>query len=248
MKILVTGHRGYLGSHFVSKYQSDYEIIGYDLVEGNDILNIENLRSKMADCDQVVHLAAIPKPVEGKSFDEYFRINIEGTKNIAKVAHDLGLKRIIYASSTTIYGIEGGIPFSVPIKENQPFISQYIHADQLTCRDIDLSYHISKVMAEQVIAWYGLNKKIQTISLRFGPIDKVFLGTSVSNNNATQAIILALQSKKEFWYEPYSIVDEQANHINITKAKTDLGYNPADPKYSAEQIHSTLGNSTQINP
>jgi len=88
------------------------------------------------------------------------------------------------------------------------YCKKYIAADRLFCRDIDLSYHVSKVIAEQIMAWHGLLKKIQTVTLRFGPINKVFLGMSVSINNATQAIKLALDYPGELWYEPFSIVDE----------------------------------------
>jgi nucleoside-diphosphate-sugar epimerase len=245
MKILLTGHLGYLGSRFYDKHSRDYDIIGYDLLEGDDILDYDNLKNKMIGCEQVVHLAAIPKPVEGKSFDDYFRTNVEGTKNITQAAQELGIKRVIYASSTTMYGIEGGIPFSTPITESQPIVSQYLSADNLSCRDIDLSYHMSKAMAEQVMAWYGLNKKLQTICLRFGPIGKVFLGTSVSDNNAVQAIDLALTSSKEFWYQPFSIVDE-IEHIDITKAKNELGYQPEEHTYSPELIRSTLAEKTSL--
>lgn len=95
------------------------------------------------------------------------------------------------------------------------------------------------------MAWYGLNKIIQTIALRFGPINKVFLGTSVSIDNATQAIKLSLASDKEFWYEPFSIVDE-IEHIDISKAKTLLGYRPETPSYSPEQIRSLLDKKATI--
>lgn len=239
MKILVTGHLGYLGQNFLSRFGDNYEIVGYDLVEGNDILDVNNLKQKINGCEQAVHLAAIPKPVEGKSFDDYFRTNVEGTVNILKAAAESGLKRLVYASSTTFYGIEGGIPFAVPIKEDQQVVSQYIKADQLKTRDVDLAYHMSKVMAEQALAWYGLNKKMQTVALRFGPIGKVFLGTSVSDSNAAQAIKLALDYNGELWYEPFSIVDN-IEHIDISKAKNILGYEPEDPKYPPEQIVSTL--------
>lgn len=243
MKILVTGHRGYLGSRFVAKHNQDFEIVGYDSVDGDDLLDKNSLENKMNGCEMVVHLAAIPKPVPGKTFDDYFKTNVEGTKNIAEIAEKLKVKRIVYGSSTTIYGIEVGIPFSTPIKENQPFVSQYINADQLSSRDVDLSYHISKVMAEQIMAWYGLNKKVQTICLRFGPIGKVFLGTSVSDNNALQAIGLSLNSKKEFWYQAFSIVD-RIKHIDITKAEKLLGYSPEDYDYPPEKIRSRLQDKT----
>ena len=204
-----------------------------------DIQNLEQLTEKMKGCEQVVHLAAIPKPVEGKSFDDYLDTNVQGTNNVLKAALENKIKRVIYASSTTIYGIEKGIPFDIPITENQKFVSQYISSDKLSCRDVDLSYHMSKVMAEQIVAWYGLNKKLETIALRFGPINKVFLGTSVSIDNAVQAIKLALGYPKEFWYEAFSIVDE-VPHIDISKAKTLLGYMPEKPNYSPEQIHSGI--------
>jgi nucleoside-diphosphate-sugar epimerase len=239
MKILITGHKGYLGSEFVKKYGSDFEIVGYDLKDGDDLLDYDNLAQKMKACEQVVHLAAIPKPVEGKSFEDYFDTNCRATLNVVKAAMANGAKRVIYASSTTIYGIERGIPFQTPITESQPFVSQYIPADKLSCRDVDLAYHVSKVIAEQILAWHGLMKQIQTVALRFGPINKVFLGTSVSISNATQAIKLALENEKEFWYEPFSIVDEIA-HIDISKAKAQLGYQPEIPAYTPTDIHSDL--------
>lgn len=243
MKIFVTGHKGYLGSAFVEKYQKDYSVVGFDRKDNEEILNYDLLKYKMKGCEQAVHLAAIPKPVEGKSFDDYMNNNVLASHNVVKAAIENGLKRVIYASSTTIYGVEKGIPFKIPIKEDQLFVSQYITADKLSCRDVDLSYHMSKVMAEQIMAWYGLNKKIQTTALRFGPINKVFLGTSVSMSNATQAIKRALDYGGELWYEPFSIVDEIA-HIDISKAKRILGYIPEKPTYTKEQLHSSLEEKT----
>lgn len=239
MKILVTGSKGYLGGEFAARYNNDFDIVGYNRKDGEDLLDYNKLVKKMGGCDQVVHLAAIPKPVVGKNFDDYFDNNVKATLNVLKAAVENRVNRLIYASSTTIYGIERGIPFKTPIKEDTLFVSQYLNADKLSCRDIDLSYHMSKVMAEQVLAWYGLNKKIQTVALRFGPINKVFLGTSVSINNATQAIKLALDYRKELWYEAFSIVDE-LDHLDITKAKKMLGYKPDKSKYKPEQIHSML--------
>lgn len=246
MKIFVTGYKGFLGSAFVDNYKNQFEIIGYDIVDNEDIRDFEKLKKKMNGCKQVIHLAAIPKPLVGKTFQDYFDINVVGTLNVVKAALENNLERMIYASSTTIYGIEKGIPFKIPIKESQLFVSQYIPSEKLFCRDVDLSYHMSKVMAEQIIAWYGLSKKIQTVALRFGPINKVFLGTSVSINNAIKAIELAVNYKNKLWYEAFSIVDELA-HIDISKAKNILGYKPEKPQYSREQIHSTIEVKNRIN-
>lgn len=245
MKIFVTGHKGYLGNAFITRFGKEYKIVGYDKVDGDNILDFERLKEKMHGCEQVVHLAAIPKPIENLPFEEYFATNVQGTLNVAKAAFENSVKRVIYASSTTIFGIEKGIPFKTPIKEDQLFVSQYLKAENLSCRDADLSYHMSKVMAEQVLAWYGLRKKLQTVALRFGPIDKVFLGTSVSSNNAAQAIKLALDYKGELWYEAFSIVDD-IDHIDTSKAKQILGYKPEKPTYTKDQIHSALEQKTSL--
>lgn len=239
MKILVTGHKGYLGKEFIKKYGDGYKIVGFDIADGDDLLDFEKLKHVMKDCEQVVHIAAIPRPVEGKSFNDYFDNNVRATLNVVNAAVENGVKRIVYASSTTIYGIEKGIPFQYPIKEDQAFLSQYTKADDLKCRDVDLSYHMSKVMAEQVLAWHGLNKQIQAVALRFGPIEKVFLGTSVSMNNATQALRLSIESEEVMWYEAFSIVDEIA-HIDISKAKHILKYQPETPNYTNDQIDSSI--------
>lgn len=239
MKVFISGHKGLLGSGFIKIYGKGIEITGYDMKDGEDLLDYPKLLQKMKGCEQVVHLAAIPRPVKGKGFEEYFEANDLATFNIIKAAIANGVKRIIYASSTSIYGVEVGIPFKIPIREDQPFVSQYITSDRISSGGEYLAYHTSKVIAEQMLAWYGLTKKIQTVALRFGPVNVKYLGTSVSLENAAQAIKLALDSKKEFWYEAFSIVDE-LDHIDISKAKKVLGYKPAKADYSKYTIVSEL--------
>lgn len=86
-------------------------------------------------------------------------------------------------------------------------------------------------MAEQIMAWYGLNKKIQTIALRYGPIDKVMTGVHVSLDNVVQATLLAVENSGEFWYEPFSIVDGDVKFVNIEKARKQLRYHPEPAVY-----------------
>lgn len=238
-RILLTGHRGYVGSRFVAAFHDRYDIVGYDLVDGDDILDQARLTARMAGCDVVVHEAAIPAPVEGRSYADYFHTNVQGTMSVAQAAVAAGVRRLVYASSTTIYGIEHGIPFAYPINEGQKFVSQYLPADRLHCRDIDLSYHTSKVMAEQIVAWHGLNRKLQTVALRYGPIDKVVVGTSVSSANVLQATRLAIDSPREFWYEAFSVVDA-VPHIDLAKSRAMLGYVPEPAALSQYQQISTF--------
>lgn len=247
LKVMITGHRGYIGSRFVEAVKQKYDIIGYDIVDGDDILDFDNLKKKMEGVDIVVHEAAIPKPTPGKGFEDYFRTNVEGSLNVVKAAYENGVKRVVYASSTTVYGIEGGIPFDYPIAEGQKFVSQYLKANSLRMRDIDLSYHISKVMAEQAIGWYGLNKKIEVIALRYGPTDHINIGAHVAIENVIQATDLAVSSPKEFWYEAFSIVDPDVDYIDISKAREMLGYRPIKKDYPKDKIVATFEDRLKLN-
>jgi nucleoside-diphosphate-sugar epimerase len=238
-KLLITGSKGYVAQGFIAAYGNEFDIVEYDIKDGCDLLNRQQLAKAMQECTLVLHTAAIPAPREGRTFDEYFRQNVEAMHLVAEEACKAYVKRLVFTSSTTIYGIEGGIPFQYPITESQPFVSQYLKADELACRDIDLSYHVSKVMAEQILAWYGLNKKMETVAIRIGPVDKVFLGTSVSTDNAAQGLYKALTCTTALWYEAFSIVDD-VQHIDTQKAKAVLGYVPVMPNYPAESIRSDI--------
>ena len=101
MKILITGHRGFVGKYFVNKYK-DHDITGVDIADGNDVRDF--FKNNREYYDLVIHLAAI---VGG-------RATIEG--NPLSVATDLAIDsdffnwalitrpgRIVYFSSSAAY-------------------------------------------------------------------------------------------------------------------------------------------------
>lgn len=101
MKILITGHKGFVGKYFVEKYK-DHHITGVDIADGNDVRNF--FKDSREYYDLVIHLAAI---VGG-------RATIEG--NPLSVATDLAIDsdffnwalitrpgRIVYFSSSAAY-------------------------------------------------------------------------------------------------------------------------------------------------
>jgi len=227
MKILITGSKGYLGKPLVERLSKDHTIIEYDLVDGKNILNYDQLKREMKDCNIIIHLAAIPKPDENKTFDDYLQINCMGTLNVVKAAIENKIKKMIYASSTTYYGVERGIPAKFPLKENQQIVPMYLKADDLKCRDCDMAYSESKVIAENILAFYGLLKKMQIVILRFpriGDLEGPY-GTMVSMNNAIQGIEKAIKSNKILWYEAFNIANK-LNNIDISKAQEMLEYRP----------------------
>jgi len=90
-----------------------------------------------------------------------------------------------------------------------------------------MAYSESKIIAENILAFYGLLKKIQIIILRFPRIgDKEGpYGTMVSMYNAIQGVEKAVEFNGTLWYEAFNIADKLEN-IDISKAQKILGYNP----------------------
>lgn len=90
--------------------------------------------------DQVIHLAA--RAGVRPSLDEpalYQRVNVEGTVNLLEAARQNGVKKIIIASSSSVYGVNASVPFS----ESDPIfsaISPYA-ASKLACEALGHVYH-----------------------------------------------------------------------------------------------------------
>ncbi len=229
---MITGSSGFIGSELINYLKNKHDIISYSHDKGDDILDYKKIKSSMKGCEVVIHLAAHRKPYEDKTFEDYFNTNCVGTYKVAQAAMENKVKKLIFSSSTSYYGIEKGIPEPKSINESDPVLTQKFNVEDLDCRDCDIAYSTSKVIAEQILANYGLTKKMQVIILRIGPTRKDGdyrpfgkLKLHLKLNNALQAIELAINSKKELWYEAFTIMDELEG-ADISKAKKLLGYNP----------------------
>lgn len=78
-----------------------------------DIRNKDTLRKAFKDVDVIVHAAAaLPRWKK----EDIFSVDVDGTRNVYEVAEELGIKRVIFISSTAVYGL----PKTHPISEEYP--------------------------------------------------------------------------------------------------------------------------------
>jgi len=122
-KILFTGSSGKVGKLIIPfLIGNGYEIEYYDILENNDIFDQSKLEKKMKNCYAVIHSAAIPHPdLKAYSDEDYWKLNFEGSVSVLEIAKKLKLKKFIFFSSGSVYGLWGGKckPDKFPITENQ---------------------------------------------------------------------------------------------------------------------------------
>jgi len=126
--IFITGGSGFLGINMVrfllekKKNIINYDIADFDYPEKSqiksfiaDIRDKEKLKKDMKGADIVLHFAAA-LPLYSK--EDIFSTEIDGTRNVLEAASENGIKRVIYISSTAVYGI----PDHHPIVETDKLI------------------------------------------------------------------------------------------------------------------------------
>jgi len=136
MKILLTGGSGFLGSYLTELLtkQGD-EIVNFDISNGDDIRNYENLENVCpSDIDAIIHIAAIAN-LNLYDLDKNigYQININGTRNIIKLAEKLSVP-IYFGSTCCCYGHNAN-GLNYEDKEIQP-AEEYAESKKISEKDI----------------------------------------------------------------------------------------------------------------
>jgi nucleoside-diphosphate-sugar epimerase len=100
MRILLTGHKGFIGSYLHSELSQHHKVYGIDLKSGDDIFSVDYASY---DVDLVIHLAGKSGVRESlKLPGPYWHVNVEGSKRILDHFSRRGI-RVLYASSSSAY-------------------------------------------------------------------------------------------------------------------------------------------------
>ena len=99
-KLLITGSNGFVGSYFIHKYKDKYDIKTFSFLK--DDLNALDC----SDVDVVFHLSALVHQMGGASTEEYERVNVSQTLELAQKAKENGVKHFVFMSTVKVYGEE----------------------------------------------------------------------------------------------------------------------------------------------
>ena len=157
--LVITGVRGFVGSHLARYLSKKYEIIGIDrhrgkslldfynlditFIEG-DILDLEFLKRVISDYDvkKFIHLAAIATVGKAKRNPlEAIKVNILGTANVLEACRYCGIDILVYQSSDKVFSYQ---PRELPYKEETPLKPSDLYSSTKVCADI-LSQTYSKI-------------------------------------------------------------------------------------------------------
>ncbi len=172
--IVVTGGLGFIGSHLVDKLVENNQVTVIDDKSSGKLQNLNNpqhenlqiiiggindlnLKEIFQNKDYVFHQAAMASvPLSVDFPEESHRINATGTLKILVAARDCGIKKLLNASSSAVYGDST----SMPLKENEAI-------NPLS------PYAVSKACAEQYCKVFSEVYGLETVSFRyfnvFGP-------------------------------------------------------------------------------
>jgi UDP-glucose 4-epimerase len=172
MNFLITGAAGFLGSNLANHLvREGHQVRGLDdlstgdpqalspevLFTRGDVNDRPKLWTLLQDVDCVYHLAARVAVPESVLYPrEYNAVNVGGTVSLMEAMRDVGVRRVVFISSGTVYGNQA----KQPLNEN---VQPYPHSP----------YAVSKLAAEYYVRTIGDLWGIETVSLRvfnaYGP-------------------------------------------------------------------------------
>ncbi|MDR3652855.1 MAG: NAD-dependent epimerase/dehydratase family protein [Paludibacter sp.] len=117
MNVLVTGANGLLGHHVIFELMKEkhsirvivrntksifFDFSKIEIFQGN-FMNRQNLKQAAKGCDAIIHIAGVTA-TNLLYFDDYRKINVDGTAMVLKVANELNINTVVYVSSSNTIG------------------------------------------------------------------------------------------------------------------------------------------------
>lgn len=246
MKAVVTGGCGFIGSHVVERLLADgHQVTIIDNMSTGRRQNVEHLEGQIeiieADIgklggwtkafvgvDYVAHLAALADIVPSIVHpDLYYSSNVNGTFNVLQAVREQGIKKLVYAASSSCYGLaeEHPTPESAPINPMYP-------------------YALTKRMGEELVMHWSQVYKCPAISLRFFNV----YGTR-SRTSGTYGAVFGVFLAQKLANKPYTVVGdgEQTRDFTYVSDVADAVVTALYSDVSGETFNVGSGKSVSVN-
>lgn len=201
-KIIVTGGCGFIGSHLVDKLTSyNYDVNVIDDLSATenekfyfndrakyfklDIQNKDLIEPIFKSVDYVFHLAAesrIQPAIQNPS--RAYGVNVIGTLNILELSKKYGIKKIIYSSTSSVYGLTSKLPINEETKID--CLNPYAHSKYLgeeLFRQYWKEYNLDSV----IFRYFNVFGERSPIKGQYAPVIGIFLNQL--KNNAPLTIV-----------------------------------------------------------
>lgn len=247
-RVLVTGGGGFIGSHLVDRLLHDgHEIIVLDNLStgrlqnlthliGNPVCHFHRLDTIEGEAvfalfegvDWVFHLAALADIVPSIQRPlDYHRANVDGTATVLEAARAAGVKRFLYAASSSCYGI----PDVFPTPESAPARPMY-------------PYALTKYIGEQYVMHWAKVYKLPAVSLRLFNV----YGPRARSSGAYGAVFGVFLAQK-LAGKPFTVVGDgtQTRDFTLVTHVVEAFVRAADSGVSGEIFNVGSGNTYSIN-
>ena len=245
---LVTGGCGFIGSHIVDRllaeghtvrvidnfttgrpenlkhHKDNNNLTIYQL----DIRNKAEIRDIFCGVDYVFHMAALADiiPSIQKPW-EYYSTNVLGTYNVVECAKEEGIKKLVYAASSSCYGI----PDKFPTDEDAKIQPQY-------------PYALTKRLGEETVLHWGQVYDVPVVSLRLFNV----YGTR-SRTSGTYGAVFGVFLAQKLAGKPFTVVGtgEQTRDFTYVTDIADAFYTAAISNITNEIFNVGSGGTYSVN-
>ncbi|MBB55363.1 MAG: NAD-dependent dehydratase [Magnetovibrio sp.] len=248
MKCLVTGGAGFIGSHLTERLLEDgHKVVVLDnfstgrpenldnlpfadqlMIVEADIQNQDLIMPAFKDVDWVFHMAALADIVP--SIEQplaYHGANVNGTISVLEASRRHGVKRFVYAASSSCYGI----PEFFPTREDAPMRPRY-------------PYALTKMIGEQYVMHWERVFGLSAVSLRmfnvFGPR---------SRTSGTYGAVFGVFLAQKLAGKPFTVVGDgtQTRDFTFVTDVVDAFVSTAASNLRGEIMNIGSGNTYSIN-
>lgn len=226
--LMITGASGFIGSNFIKKYESEYNIVPVCLIENKP----EDL--DYTGVDTILHLAALVHQMKGAPEEKYFEVNTDLTRRLATTAKGKGVKHFVFYSTVKVYGFDGELSNHNFIltenslcNPNDPYGASKYEAEKILNSLQDENFKVAMVRPPMV---YGEGVKGNMLSLM--KLINILPIIPFDYDNNKRSII----STENLLYLTHLIIKNQADGVYLGTEG-----NPVSIKEIAESIEKGLG-------